>query len=220
MFCSKCGANVPQGSTFCQNCGAPVSAGAPPPSASQQPPAAVPPSPQYAPPSQVPPVATPAYAPPSPPPRVDYAGFWLRFVAFIIDAIILGVVGTIVTLPFMVPFGLRDVLRGHGPMGPEDFFPMMATLMRVSLIRTVLNYLYYALLESSAWQGTVGKKALGLYVTDMTGRRISFGRATGRFFGKIISGIILFIGFIMAGFTEKKQALHDMMAGCLVLRKL
>lgn len=219
MFCSKCGANVPQGSTFCQNCGAPVSASAPP-STPQQPPAAVPPSPQYVPPSQVPPVATPAYAPPSPPPRVDYAGFWLRFVALIIDAVILGVVGFAITAPFMVPFGLRGVLRGHGPMGPEDFFPAMATLMRVSLIRTVLNYLYYALLESSPWQGTVGKKALGLYVTDMTGRRISFGRATGRFFGKIVSFLTLFIGFIMAGFTEKKQALHDMMAGCLVLRKL
>lgn len=216
MFCSKCGANVPQGSTFCQNCGAPVSASAAPPPS----PAAPPPAPQYAPPSQVPPVATAAYAPPPPQPRVAYAGFWLRFVAFIIDAIILGVVGFVVTLPFMVPFGLRDVLHGHGPMSPEDFFPMMATLMRVSLIRTVLNYLYYALLESSAWQATVGKKALGLYVTDLAGRRISFGRATGRFFGKIISAITLFIGFIMAGFTEKKQALHDMMAGCLVLRQL
>jgi uncharacterized RDD family membrane protein YckC len=214
MFCSKCGANVPQGSAFCQNCGAPASATAP-----QGPPAAPPAAPQYAPPVQAPPVGTPTYAP-APPPRVDYAGFWLRFVAFIIDAIILGIVGTMITLPFMVPFGLRSVLRGHGPMGPEDFFPMMGTLLRVSLIRTVLNYLYYALMESSAWQATVGKKALGLYVTDMTGRRISFGRATGRFFGKIISAMILFIGFIMAGFTEKKQALHDMMAGCLVLRKL
>lgn len=220
MFCSKCGANVPQGSAFCQNCGAPMSAGAQPP-APQQPPAATPPPPpQYAPPSQIPPVAAPAYASQAPPPRVDYAGFWLRFVAFIIDAIILGLVGTFVTLPFMVPFGLRGVLRGHGAMAPEDFFPMMGTVLRASLIRTVLNYLYYALMESSAWQATLGKKALGLYVTDMTGRRISFGRATGRFFGKIISAMILFIGFIMAGFTEKKQALHDMMAGCLVLRKL
>jgi uncharacterized RDD family membrane protein YckC len=84
----------------------------------------------------------------------------------------------------------------------------------------VLNWLYYALLESSTWQATLGKKALGLEVTDVEGRRISFGRASGRFFAKIISTLILFIGFIMAGFTEKKQALHDIIAGTLVIRKL
>ncbi|MGB6469852.1 MAG: RDD family protein, partial [Candidatus Acidiferrales bacterium] len=70
------------------------------------------------------------------------------------------------------------------------------------------------------WQGTLGKRALGLLVTDLEGRRVSFGRASGRYFGKIVSALILMIGFIMAGFTEKKQALHDMLAGCLVLRKL
>jgi uncharacterized RDD family membrane protein YckC len=84
----------------------------------------------------------------------------------------------------------------------------------------VLNWLYYALLESSAWQGTLGKKALGLEVTDLQGRRIGFGRASGRFFAKFISVLTLFIGFIMAGFTERKQALHDMIAGCLVIRKV
>jgi uncharacterized RDD family membrane protein YckC len=66
----------------------------------------------------------------------------------------------------------------------------------------------------------LGKKALGLEVTDLQGRRISFARATGRFFGRIISGLILAIGFIMAGFTERKQALHDILAGCLVIRRV
>ena len=89
----------------------------------------------------------------------------------------------------------------------------MGMIFRIVLISAVLKWLYYALLESSSWQATVGKKALGLEVTDLEGRRISFGRATGGFFGKIISAMILYIGFIMAGFTEKKQALHDMMAG-------
>jgi uncharacterized RDD family membrane protein YckC len=93
-------------------------------------------------------------------------------------------------------------------------------LLRLALLRTVLHWLYYSLLESSAWQGTLGKKALGLEVTDLDGNRISFGRATGRFFAKIISAIILGIGYIMAGFTEKKQALHDILAGTLVIRKL
>jgi uncharacterized RDD family membrane protein YckC len=84
----------------------------------------------------------------------------------------------------------------------------------------MLSWIYYASLESSAWQATLGKKILGLKVTDLAGNRISFARASGRFFGKILSGMILGIGFLMAGFTERKQALHDILAGCLVLRQL
>ena len=79
-----------------------------------------------------------------------------------------------------------------------------------------INWLYFAGLESSAGQGTFGKRAMDIRVTDEQGRRITFGRATGRFFGKIISGFMM-IGCLMAGFTERKQALHDMMAGCLVV---
>jgi uncharacterized RDD family membrane protein YckC len=185
--------------------------------------------PAYTPPSPVPPPTQypPAYAPPaqgawqaSARPPVSYAGFWLRFVAFIIDSIVLYFMGTIVTLPFLAAMGVRDVMRGHLPMSPEEWMPLMGAFIRLAFIRMVLNWLYYALLESSTWQATLGKKALGLEVTDVEGRRISFGRATGRFFAKIISALILFIGFIMAGFTEKKQALHDMIAGTLVIRKL
>jgi uncharacterized RDD family membrane protein YckC len=75
-------------------------------------------------------------------------------------------------------------------------------------------------MESSSWQATLGKKALDLAVTDLEGQRITFGRATGRHFAKIISGLIpLGIGYIIAGFTEKKQAVHDLIASCLVVRK-
>lgn len=82
------------------------------------------------------------------------------------------------------------------------------------------TWLYYALLESSEWQGTAGKKALGLIVTDMQGRRVTFARASGRHFGKIVTSFIpLGIGYAMAGFTQKRQALHDILASCLVLRK-
>jgi uncharacterized RDD family membrane protein YckC len=73
-------------------------------------------------------------------------------------------------------------------------------------------------MESSAKQATVGKMALGIIVTDLDGRRIGFGRATGRYFAKILSALTLGIGFLMAGFTERKQALHDMVASCLVIR--
>jgi uncharacterized RDD family membrane protein YckC len=159
-------------------------------------------------------------------PQVAYAGFWLRFVAVIIDSIVLWIVGAVITFPIMGAMGLRSLMRGGfgpyggGPATPADMLPIMSMIFRLILISLVLKWLYYALLESSAWQATLGKKALGLEVTDLEGHRIGFGRATGRFFGKIVSGVILWIGFIMAGFTEKKQALHDMMAGTLVIRKV
>lgn len=191
MFCSKCGANVPDTATFCSACGQPTG-GLP-----------------------VAPAGAVAARP-----AVQYAGFWLRFVALIIDGIVLGFVGFIVTLPFMASAGLSGLMRGHPPMNPEEWAPFVSAFGWVALIRFILNWLYYALLESSAWQATLGKKALGLEVTDLQGRRISFAKASGRFFGKIISTLILFIGFIMAGFTEKKQALHDILAGCLVIRRV
>jgi uncharacterized RDD family membrane protein YckC len=81
----------------------------------------------------------------------------------------------------------------------------------------VIGWLYFALQESSAAQATLGKRAMALKVTDDYGRRIGFGRASGRFFGKIISGVILFIGYALAGWTARKQALHDMLAGTLVV---
>lgn len=203
MYCSKCGANVPANATFCSACGQPTGAGAP---------VADIPAGGYG--SAVGAASVAVAAP-----TVKYAGFWLRFVAFIIDVIILGFIGLIVTLPFMgsLPFGA--FMHGH-PMSPEEFAPFAGGLGRVALLRFVINWLYYALFESSAWQATIGKKALGLTVTDIEGRRIGFGRATGRFFAKILSTIILFIGFIMIGFTSKKQGLHDIVAGTLVLRQM
>ncbi len=91
--------------------------------------------------------------------------------------------------------------------------------MILNIVHIAIFWLYFALMESSKFQGTIGKIVLGIIVTDIDGNRISFARATGRYFGKILSGLILFIGYIMAGFTEKKQALHDMMAGTLVWKK-
>jgi uncharacterized RDD family membrane protein YckC len=111
-------------------------------------------------------------------------------------------------------------MMNHPPQTLPELFGLFSMLSRLIALAIVFNWLYYALLESSAWQATLGKKALGLEVTDMAGQRISFARATGRYFGKIVSAFILMIGFIMAGFTAQKQALHDMMAGCLVIRKI
>lgn len=225
MFCSKCGTQVAETAGFCPNCGqttgsAPAAprgiplapgGGFVPPSSEAVPPlrvAPAPPAPSY-------PVAYPVAAP-----ATAYAGFWLRFVAWIIDRILLGVSFSFISLPVMAATGVRNIMINHPPETPAELFAIFGMLSRLIALAVVFNWLYYALLESSAWQATLGKKALGLEVTDMAGRRISFARATGRYFGKIVSAFILMIGFMMAGFTAQKQALHDMMAGCLVLRKI
>ena len=150
-----------------------------------------------------------------------YAGFWMRFLAYIIDAIVLGIVSFIILIPFLGIVGLTaatsasDLENGGGGM----IAAMIGTYFLTILMMTAASWLYYALMESSAKQATLGKLALSLKVTDMAGSRISFGRATGRYFGKLVSGLILMIGYIMAGFTQQKQALHDIMAGTLVVRK-
>ena len=95
----------------------------------------------------------------------------------------------------------------------------ISVLLLLFFAGVALPWFYWALLESSSRQATLGKMALGIIVTDMDRNRISFVRATGRHFAKIISGIIFCVGYLMAGFTEKKQALHDIMAGCLVVNK-
>ena len=134
-----------------------------------------------------------AYAPTGYAAATEYAGFWVRVVAAIIDGVVLAVVQFVLNL-FIDDFATRN------------------------LVNTVVGWLYYAGLESSARQATLGKMALGLAVTDLQGNRISFLRATGRYFAKILSALILLIGFIMVAFTEKKQGLHDMLASTLVVK--
>ncbi|MFE3973796.1 MULTISPECIES: RDD family protein [unclassified Peribacillus] len=80
------------------------------------------------------------------------------------------------------------------------------------LFLSMLSFLYYSLLHSSKWKGSVGKILQNIKVTDLYGERIGFGRAAGRYFATILSGMIFYIGYIMAAFTSKKQALHDMIA--------
>ena len=135
----------------------------------------------------------------------DYAGFWRRFGAYIIDSLLINISGYVLALIF----GFIFLAGGIG----EGAF------LVIYLILFVAQLLYFPLMESSSKQATVGKMTLGIKVTDESGQRISFGRAIGRYFAKIISGLILFIGYIMVAFTKKKQGLHDMMAGTLVLKK-
>lgn len=124
-----------------------------------------------------------------------YAGFWIRVLAYLIDGVVL--------------LGVLLVISG-------------GQLREISVLEkavlSVISWLYFTLLESSSKQATLGKIALGLKVTDMVGDRITWGRANGRFFSKILSGMILNIGYIMVAFTARKQGLHDLIAQTLVIR--
>lgn len=145
-------------------------------------------------------------------PLSDYAGFWRRLAAAFIDGIILWIGGTMMGIILGFLIGLFLGIRG------TDLKVIKKVAgINIYILGIVINWLYYTLLESSSRQATLGKMALGIAVTDLSGNRISFGRANRRYWGKIVSGIILMIGFIMVGFTERKQGLHDIMAGCLVL---
>jgi uncharacterized RDD family membrane protein YckC len=194
MFCQHCGASLAAGAAFCATCGRPVAAGPAATIAAASPAAA-------------------AYAAPRP----VYAGFWLRLVAYIVDALLLGIIGGTIFFLFLA-LGWLSWRSGRGwpAPGPEFF---LSLLMPMILISVAIKWLYHAFLESSEWQATVGKKLVGVVVTDLTGNRIDFVRATWRHFAKILSGAILLIGYLMAGFTERKQALHDILAGTLVLRR-
>lgn len=156
--------------------------------------------------------------------EMKYAGFWWRFLAFIIDALIIKVVKFILITPLLGVLGVGvSQVANKGDITEADVLGLLGMLSGVLLLSIIVTgvmaWLYFALMESSKFQGTLGKMALGIVVTDRDGNRISFLRATGRYFGKILSGLILLIGYMMAGFTEKKQALHDMMASTLVWKK-
>lgn len=210
MFCSSCGAQTADGSAFCGSCGRPIvgysvagsAAGAAPVAAAG---------------AVVPQAGARAYA-----------GFWLRLVAHLIDSLIGGVVvvALFAIAVAVIGFGsLRDQFEELGRNADQGnpAFPIFVVFFLCAMVAcaVVIGWLYFAMMESSEYQGTLGKMALGLIVTDMQGQRISFARASGRFFAKLITQLVpLWIGWIMAGFTEKKQALHDMIASCLVLRKV
>ncbi|MEQ1499180.1 MAG: RDD family protein [Novosphingobium sp.] len=143
-----------------------------------------------------------------------YGGFWIRVAAYLIDTILLMVAGGVIGGILGASVGMANA------NDPEGFRNGILGIQMVSLFANLtIGWLYFALMESSANRATVGKIAVGLVVTDLDGGQIGFGRATGRYFAKILSSLILLIGFIMVGLTERKQGLHDMLAGTLVTKK-
>ena len=201
FFCNKCGAQNAAGAQFCSRCGASTNpaAAAPTPAATTPPSSANP----------YPPVAYPAVAPSA---GVRYGGFWIRVVALIIDAIIVRTLAW----PISMLFGLGGLA---GTLGGFPHRGMGLHMLGGGVVAVVVifgSWLYEAFMLSSPYQATLGKMIFGMKVTDLYGNRISFGRATGRHFGKWLSSLTLGIGYIMVGFSERKQGLHDMLAGTLV----
>lgn len=146
----------------------------------------------------------------------NYAEFWLRFIAHFLDSLVLNLIILLVwVIDVFLILGFGKLLGVKNVEGS-----MVETIGGIInfIVITIIPWLYYALLESSSKQATIGKMTLGIIVTDIEGNRITFGRASARYWAKILSGLIFGIGYIMAGFTERKQALHDIFTNCLVIR--
>jgi uncharacterized RDD family membrane protein YckC len=161
-----------------------------------------------------------------------FAGFWLRAGAYAIDGIILS--GTLFLFWSQVkPDLVQTLLNSYQTLAQSVDWPtywarsqeMMVTIQKAksdpyfTVGFYVLPWLYYALMESSPWQATLGKRAFQLKVTDLDGRRLNFIRASLRHFAKLISEFAFMLGFVLAGFTPRRQALHDLLSRCLVLRR-
>lgn len=157
-----------------------------------------------------------------------YAGFWPRFAAYFIDGAIMALFLNAVY--WMAHQQLSNYLESNPDLArlltketseySVNYKAVNKLMYYIGSFQSMLiGWCYFAGMESSPLRGTIGKWALGIYVTDIDGGRLSFAQATGRYFGKIVSGLILGIGYIMAGTTDRKQALHDKMADCLVMRK-
>jgi uncharacterized RDD family membrane protein YckC len=202
-FCTQCGAKISGDAQFCTVCGRPL----------------------------IPAPAPGGRSAPSLPPQVvailrdgtghpAYAGFWARASAYSIDYTLVSVVTTAFLLVIFRMLGISLIPMGEGLGDSSGSMSMFGQIVILELVDIVTTGIYFAWMESSIWQATLGKRMLGIRVTDLGGRRISFARASGRYLAKLVSSLAFCVGFMMAAFTEKKQALHDIMAGTLVVKKI
>ena len=153
----------------------------------------------------------------------EYAGFWMRFAAYFVDSIIISFLEFLIVLPLLAVAGFEvldlESISEIGNADPEVTWSILASaIIGLSTSVLLITWFYYALLESGARQATIGKMVLKIKVTNANGGRISFARASLRYFSKILSSLFMMIGYIMAGFTPKKQALHDYVADTYVVR--
>jgi uncharacterized RDD family membrane protein YckC len=140
--------------------------------------------------------------------RNSYGGFWIRFAAYFVDF------GILLIPMLLISFLVRSVT----PV--SDQMDQAATNFEITILSWLVCWVYMAAFLSSPWQATVGKKCCGLKVVDYNGGRISFGRASGRYFAAFFSWVLLCIGFIMIAWTSRRQGLHDMMASTLVVKSM
>ena len=131
-----------------------------------------------------------------------YAGFWIRFLAYFIDGIILSVAFSILS------YATGSNIQSYNSISSPGSF--------LGLILTIAYFVYF---ETSDKQATIGKFIFDMKVVKEDGSKLTAKDSAIRYFSKILSAIILFIGFIMAGFDDKKQALHDKIAHTYVVRK-
>jgi uncharacterized RDD family membrane protein YckC len=198
MFCPKCGKETDASGKFCQWCGADIES-------VQSRPVAIPEEDEG--------------------PEVGvYAGLGRRLVAFIIDIILILLFDLVAAGVFNLFRGFQNLYYYMQGVSPADLTTEGTTaalwgsiLAAYGLTLVVVPWLYYAGFESSRSQATPGKVLMNLVVTDLQGNKPTFARTSLRFFWKYISALIIFIGFIMIGFTQKHQGLHDRLSGCLVL---
>lgn len=166
--------------------------------------------------------------------NIKYAGFWNRALAYLIDHIILSFIKVILFIPFSTVLSYdsifninekREYFASINMIQEYDdpalmFFAVFMMFILFLILNAIAGWMYYSLFETSYKMATPGKMLIGIKVTDVFGQKLSFGKATGRYFAKYISAMILFIGYLMAAFTEKKQALHDILANCVVVYDL
>ncbi|PTX18193.1 putative RDD family membrane protein YckC [Pontibacter mucosus] len=137
--------------------------------------------------------------------NLEYASFWKRMAAFFTDTLIISFFMSLFVLPVIGIDTIPELTDIEGRLKLQGLVFLVA-------------WLYFASFESSSRQATLGKQVFGIFVTDTEGYRLSFLRASGRYFGKVVSNLTLLIGYLMAAFTRRRQALHDKIAGTLVLQ--
>lgn len=152
---------------------------------------------------------------------MNYAGFWRRVGAALIDSLFIAILsavfcGIVAGILFLIV--KSNAVSGNVGDAKSDLvgYGSIALFVAGPLL---ISWLYFAKLESSARRATFGKETMKICVTDVDGNRLSFGRASARYFAKLLSAIPAYIGFLMIAFTAKKQGLHDIIASSVVVAK-
>jgi uncharacterized RDD family membrane protein YckC len=201
MYCIRCGVPLPGEAAYCPSCGAPVPAATPVADAPA--------------PSPLPGATAPLAAAAGP----RYAGFWRRFWSYVIDRFVLGVVFAPVGLLVLTPLLATESAGWTDTDLPaETITAIIGAALTVAFLAMLGSWLYYALLQSASRQATLGQMALGIRIADLEGRRVSFGRASGRYFATVLTGLTFGLGYLLMFFTARKQTLHDLVASTVVLR--